>query len=284
MSRHPLKSTDADMVAALETEEYINRIIVDAVPKSLTIEEISEGYKSDIMFLKVMDELRNKTAIDYNLTKTSEEYCTYHKIREELSLSCVHNVLLRGTEIIIPYDLRKRTVNLAHAGHQGIVKTKQLLRAHVRFPGIDRLTEEMVSSCIPCQASVERGNVAPMISSSLPHEPWTELSCDFTGPLPSGQSLLVVIDNYSRFPVVKVISNTTASTVISELKEIFSLLGRPKSLKIDNGAPFSRGEFAKFAHEAGFNHIKVTPHWPQANGKVERIMKPLMKSIQCAKQ
>ena len=123
-----------------------------------------------------------------------------------------------------------------------------------------------------------------MISSNLPHEPWTELSCDFTGPLPSGQSLMVVIDNYSRFPVVKVISNTAASTVIPELKEIFSLLGRPNSLKTDNGAPFSSGEFAKFAHEAGFNHIRVTPHWPQANGEVERIMKPLMKSIQCAKQ
>ena len=102
--------------------------------------------------------------------------------------------------------------------------------------------------------------------------------------MPSGQSLTVVIDNYSRFPVVKVNSNTTASAVISELKEILSLLGRPKSLKTDNGAPFSIGEFAKFAHEAGLNHIRVTPHWPQANGAVERIMKPLMKSIQCAKQ
>ena len=60
ISRHPLKSTNADKVPALETEEYINRIIVDAVPKSLTIEEISEGYKSDSMLLKIMDEMKNK--------------------------------------------------------------------------------------------------------------------------------------------------------------------------------------------------------------------------------
>ena len=32
-------------------------------------------------------------------------------------------------------------VKMAHEGHQGIVRTKQLLRVHVWFPGIDKMVD-----------------------------------------------------------------------------------------------------------------------------------------------
>ena len=144
------------------------------------------------------------------------------------------------------------------------------------------MTEDHVSSCIACQAAVGHSNVSPLKPSPLPDAPWKELSCDFTGPLPSGEHLMLVIDNYSRFPVVKVIKTTSSRTVIPELREIFSLFGRPNTLKTDNGAPFNGNEFSQFADDYGFNHIKITPRWPQANGEAERFMKPLMKAIQCA--
>ena len=37
---------------------------------------------------------------------------------------------------------------LAHLGHQGIVKTKQLIRDKVWFPGIDKLTEDKVNKTL----------------------------------------------------------------------------------------------------------------------------------------
>jgi len=42
--------------------------------------------------------------------------------------------------------------------------------------------------------------------SQLPKSVWTELSADFAGPMPDGSYLLIVVDEYSRFPVVEVIS------------------------------------------------------------------------------
>ena len=80
--------------------------------------------------------------------KKNEDYNMLNRIRHELSISHKHCILLRGTKIVIPKKLRKSTIKLAHAGHQGIVKTKQLLRETVWFSGIDKLTENLVSSCI----------------------------------------------------------------------------------------------------------------------------------------
>ncbi|XP_014673938.1 PREDICTED: mitochondrial-processing peptidase subunit alpha-like [Priapulus caudatus] len=54
----------------------------------------------------------------------------------------------------------------------------------------------------------------PLKPRPLPGGPWKEISIDFLGPLPSGDVLLVAIDNYSRFPEVEIISSTSAKTVI----------------------------------------------------------------------
>ena len=43
---------------------------------------------------------------------------------------------------MLPVVLRKRVVDLAHKGHQGLVKTKLLLRAKVWFPYMDSLVEK----------------------------------------------------------------------------------------------------------------------------------------------
>lgn len=44
--------------------------------------------------------------------------------------------------------LQQRVMQLAHEGHQGIAKTKSLLREKVWFPNIDRRVEAMITNCI----------------------------------------------------------------------------------------------------------------------------------------
>jgi hypothetical protein len=40
-------------------------------------------------------------------------------------------------------------------GHQGIVKTKSLLREKVWFPGIDKTVATLVQDCYECQMSYD---------------------------------------------------------------------------------------------------------------------------------
>ncbi len=182
----------------------------------------------------------------------------------------------------MPRALQHKALDLAHEGHQGLVKTKQLLREKVWFPGIDKQAEQLISACIPCQASTTYSKHQPLQMSELPEGPWQNISVDFCGQFPSGDYLLVVLDEYSRFPFVEITPSTSAHTVIPLLDKIFSTAGIPKIMKSDNGPPFSSQDLANFTTHLGIHHRKITPYWPQANGEVERFMRTLKKAISTA--
>ena len=78
------------------------------------------------------------------------------------------DIILRGLRIVILSFLRAHVVNLAHEGHQGLVKTKALLHEKVWFPKIYELTEHLVKSCIPCQSAVQHHPREPLQMSKLP--------------------------------------------------------------------------------------------------------------------
>ena len=60
---------------------------------------------------------------------------------------------------------------IAHEGHQGLVKTKQLLREKTWFPGIDENVKKLIGNCIACQASGPASRPDPLQMSPLPPEP-----------------------------------------------------------------------------------------------------------------
>ena len=58
--------------------------------------------------------------------------------------------------------------------------------------------------------------------------------CDFLGPLASEDSLAVITDLYSRFPLIDVMKTTNADAVINRFESSFSIFGYPESIKYDN--------------------------------------------------
>ena len=182
---------------------------------------------------------------------------------------------------MIPATLQERIVDIAHEGHLGIVKTKALLREKVWFPCMDKMVETKVKACLPCKVVTPVYTREPLQMSVLPDNPFDQVSVDFAHV--DGQTLLLVVDDYSRFPFVEPVSSTSASAVIPKLDQLFSTFGAPRVVKSDNGPPFNGEEFAKFACVLGFKHRKVTPLWPRANGEVERFVKTLKKCIKAAK-
>jgi len=85
------------------------------------------------------------------------------KVRElQVSAKVYDELVITETGSILKGTISKsripsnRVIELAHDGHQGIIKTKSLLREKVWFPGIDHLVENVVKHCIPCQASTAK--------------------------------------------------------------------------------------------------------------------------------
>ena len=288
LSRHPLTEM---FQPTTRTEEYINFLAENAVPKAMTLNEIQKATKDDATLQTLIEIIRNRNWQSVYKPKqpfpdnvNQSDLTRFHKIREELTVTShtEGNIILRGTRIVIPELLRERAVNLAHEGHLGLVKTKKLIREKIWFPGIDELTKRIVDSCIPCQANGPESHPEPVQMTVLPPEPWHTVNVDFCGPFPTGEYLLVVIDAYSRFPEVEIVTSTSAKTTIPKLERIFATHGIPKILKSDNGPPFSSAEIRSFMDENGPVHKRITPLWPQANGQAESFMKPLTKAIRAA--
>ena len=283
MSRHPINSNHSTgmMRHSKVAEEYLCFVASNAVPKAMTLAEIAIATHKDDTLQSVMSRITNGDWNDIN--KDSEIY-PYMRVKDKFSI--VNNdkgsILLFETKIVIPQSLHKRVIDLAHEGHQGIVKTKQLLRGKVWFPGLGKQVEDVCKQCIPCLSSSTSTNMEPLKMTRIPEQPWTNLSADFCGPFPTGEYLLVIIDDHSRFPIVEIIHSTSARTVIPVLDKVFSIFGIPKVLKTDNGPPFQSTEFANFATYLGFHHQKITPLWPRANGEAERFMRTLSKAIKTA--
>ena len=73
----------------------------------------------------------------------------------------------------------------------------------------------------------------------------------------TGRGLMVLIDDYSRFPVVVPIKSISHLNVITELDSFLVAY-------------------------IGFQHRKITPHWPEANGEIKRSTQNITKVTQTA--
>lgn len=155
--------------------------------------------------------------------------------------------------------------------------TKQLLRAHVWFPGMDTQCDKFVSTCIYCQSNTPDVHREPLKMTELPERPWRKVSVDFCGPLANGDLALVFHGQYSRYPVVKFLGSTSERATIPVFRRVYDTYGVPEVVKSDNGPPFNSHKFEEYAREEGFKHQKVTPGWPKANGDVERCMQRIKK-------
>nr|XP_002730526.1 PREDICTED: uncharacterized protein K02A2.6-like [Saccoglossus kowalevskii] len=277
MSRHPDQVNHCkDHVSRIDT--YINFIIENAIPPAMTMAEIKQATSEDEILQKIMEVINTQKWYDLH-----HDVVQYKAVKDELSTA--NGVVLRGNRIVVPKKLQQKAICLAHVGHQGVVKTKKLLRETLWFPGIDKMVEETVTRCIPCQASTHgpKPSIEPLKMSTLPNGPWQEVSADFCGPFPNGKYLLVVIDDYSRYPEVEICNSTSAEAAIPHFDAIFARQGIPDIVKTDNGPPYNGDEFKRFFKYVGFRHRKITSLWPKANGEAERMMQALEKAVRAAK-
>ena len=276
LSRHP--SSDTSRIQEQTAEEYVNFLAIHATLKAMSLDDIKQATENDPILQKLVELIGNG---DWTSFKKDDKFsdaernelALFSKIRDELTVT--DNLVLRGPRIVVPNSLRYQTIALAHQGHQGIVKTKQLLREKVWYPQIDKEVEEFISNCVACQANGPETPPDPLKMTPLLPAPWHTVHIDFCGPFPTGEYLLVVIDAYSRFPEVDIIHSSAAKGTILKLERIFATHGIPEVIKSDNGPPFSSQEFETYMNEMGIKHQRTT------FSEAENFMKPLTKTV-CA--
>ncbi|KAF6023360.1 hypothetical protein EB796_018332 [Bugula neritina] len=145
-------------------DEHLMMIAKLSVPKAMNFNEIKNAAAKCLEMGQVRKSLINGL--------WSNCLPAYKAVMTELAE--VEGVVMRGNRIVMPVSLRSVAMELAHEGHQG-------------------------TSCYECQLVSAPSRPPPMSSTKMPDKPWEHIACDLLGPLPNGESILVVVDYYSRY-------------------------------------------------------------------------------------
>ena len=118
-----------------QAEVYVRFVAISATPTAMTTREVEEASAED-------EEL---SAIRNCINGESWDHLVYKQyIPCSGELCTIGQLILRGTRIVIPKELRPRILSLAHEGHLGIVGTKQKLRSKVWWPGMEKRCREIL--------------------------------------------------------------------------------------------------------------------------------------------
>lgn len=264
-----LADTEDVKAQNVNSDYYVDWVEANAAPKAIKLAEIETESATDSTI-----QLIKKAIEENNWPSEIQQYKIY-----EMEFCFSGNILLRGTRIVMPEALRERVLNLAHEGHPGIVVMKRRLRSKVWWSKMDQQVEMYVKRCHGCAIVSAPSAPEPIKRTKLPSQPWDHLAIDFCGPLPSGHYLFVVVDYFSRFTEVKIMTKTETKDTIDALEEIFERFGNPLSITCDNGPQFISAGFKEFCDENDIAIISTTPYWPQQNGEVERQNRSLLKRI-----
>ncbi len=269
ISRHPLPETGKHHI-----EKHVNAAI--QADHAIVWSKIKRATEDDAELRELSETIETG-----NWSEAKQFLKPYYEVRDELFVA--DGVVMRMDRIVAPQSLRQRIIHSAHKqGHLGVNKTKEMIRRKYWFPGMNSSIEDAVQSCFDCQIATDHHHTEPAKMSPLPDRPWDVVEADFCGPLPNNKYALVLTDQYSRYPEVEMVTSTSTLPVTKKLKKIFSTHGVPRVLQTDNGPPFNGEQFQAFAKEMGFQHKRVTPIHPKAQGQVENFNKLINKTTKIA--
>ena len=203
--------------------EYIRYVAANAAPRVIPIQEIEEASAEDEEITMLRKCVQSN---DWTVGQP-----VFKAVRNKLT--ALGKLVLRGTRLVIPKKLHKQVLDLAHEGHQVIVKTNQRLHTKVWRPSIDHQVEQRCRTHHGCQLVGKLLPPKPSKRTELPTQPRQDLTVDLLGPLPAGEYLLVAVDYFSRVFEEVVAKSVTSGKMISCLEAMFAT--QTLSIKTGNG-------------------------------------------------
>ena len=277
LSRYPSEyPTHDDEEAENDMEEAVREIIHIAIQTISTshgnndsmIESIINAGNADPEYISLRNTIKEKLPEHKNEWKP--EIRSYFNVKEKLSID--GDLILCGRRIVIPFKLRKETLEKLHASHQGIERSKQRARQTVYWPNIDHDIANKCRSCKECQKYQPSNQKEPIVHEETPKRVFQSVSADYFQY--AGKYYLIYADRLSGYPMVQVFEHeATARTLITTLRYFFSLTGAPETMRCDNGPQFIASKLREFLTRWNVQIKPSTPHYPQSNGHAEATVK-----------
>ena len=179
--------------------------------------------------------------------------------RDELTAQ--DHLVFKGELLVVPANMRREMMAVAHAMHIGIEGRIRRARESIYWPRMTSELKDYISKCDICLAHRASPGNEPLLQHEFIACPWSKIGADLCEL--HGRTLLVVCDYYSNFIEVERINKVTTRGVIKALNSIFSRYGAPDVVISDNGPQFDSAEFAAFGKTWKFQHQMSSLCYPQ---------------------
>lgn len=182
----------------------------------------------------------------------------------------------------IPVEAREELLHFAHdaptAGHYGVEITLRKLERVAWWPGMKRYVDRYVKECGICARSKPRTAVAAPRQALDTAGIWEAVHMDLVEFITTSRGnhyLLTLVDRCSKYMFAFPIPNKKAVTITNELLRLFSDVGYPQLVTVDNGKEFDNVIFKEMMNRAGVQVHYTTPYHHQSNGQIERMHRTL---------
>lgn len=204
-----------------------------------------------------------------------------------LSDERIYRKTLNGERLAVPQSARWRLMRKFHddAGHVGLRRCDEAIKCNYWFPRMTRFIKKYVEACLDCL--FKKGNygrtAGKIYPIPKPDQPMHTVHIDHMGPFPKSikgnQYILVIIDSFTKFVVVKMSKTLRSTETVAALREAFAILGYPERIISDRGVSFTSRYFKEFCVTHKIRHILNAIAAPRANGQVERVNRTLLDAI-----
>lgn len=188
---------------------------------------------------------------------------------------------------VVPKGARWQICKQNHddIGHFSVDKTFSKISKDFWFPKMKRFITKYVKACIHCAYGKMPAGKKEGFLHSIPKNdiPFETVHIDHLGPFVKSSKgnvyLLVLVDAFTKFCIIKPLRTLKSSPTIRALEEIFTTFGYPKRLISDRGTSFTSDEFHRFCEKHHIRHILNAVASPRANGQVERYNRTILGSL-----
>jgi len=262
LSRNFLKEKSSE-ICAVDSSEMANLYHLS----DGKLDEIRANTQNDMTLQALIDVIR--VGWPESRDEVDPVVRPYFSFQDELSV--LDGVVYRGQRIVVPECMRSEALGKLHYAHQGMVRTKQLARDLLFWPGLCKQIEDMISKCDTCQSARKYQTKEPLLPTEVPSRAWEHVGIDLFDCLDS--KWLICVDYYSDyFEFEKLPNGTHGSEVIRQIRKWFSTHGIPEKVTSDNGPPFCGFRWREFARDYGFKVNHISPLHSQSNGMVEKAV------------
>ena len=233
---------------------------------------------------KRLDEIREATSCNASLhslmklvlegwpaDKRETPVCALRYFGVRDCLSVVDGILVKGKAVVRPSI--KRRLHSAHLGRDSMLRRA---RGTVYWPNMASDIKEIADMCETCQEMKPRNPPEPLKQHSDGDEPWKKIGLDFFEI--AGKHYLAVVDYYSNFIEIDLITTMTSACTVTSLKKHCARYGIPRIIVSDGGPQFTSQEFKLLVDNWGITHITSSPMNHRANSRAESAVK-IMKTL-----